>query len=286
MSPPASTPDLATLLTERRTVVVAGVFDALSAVLAQRAGFEALFLSGAAVALTQLARPDVGLVTLTETADLVTRICLRVDLPLLVDGDFGFGNAINVSRTVEVLERAGAGGIQLEDRVEAAAPASLRQRPVVPATVMVDKLHAAVDARRSRHTVVSARTDAFFSHGLDDALERAEWYIEAGADMVFVEGCVADQDRRTVIQRLSPRAPVLFNAGILPADKLPTCAELSSLGYAVILFPANAVSAAGAALENAFRDLKGWSAGGGLSPVAFDDSTGISAGAFMARFPQ
>jgi 2-methylisocitrate lyase-like PEP mutase family enzyme len=216
----------------------------------------------------------------------VTRICLRVDLPMLVDGDFGFGNAINVSRTVEVLERAGASGIQLEDRVEAAVPGTLRQRPVVAADVMVDKLRAAVDARRSRHTVISARTDALFSNGLEDAMERAERYIEAGADMVFVEGCVADRDRRSVIRRLSARAPVLFNAGILPPTGMPTCAELSSLGYAVILFPANAVSAAGAALENAFRQLKDWSAGGGLSPASFDASGAISAGAFMTRFTQ
>jgi 2-methylisocitrate lyase-like PEP mutase family enzyme len=277
---------LATLLAARETLVVAGVYDALSAVLAQRAGFEALFLSGGAVAMTQLARPDVGLITLTETADLVSRICLRVDVPLLVDGDFGFGNAINVSRTVQVLEQAGASGIQLEDRVEAAVPRSLGQRPVVAAAVMVDKIHAAVDARRSRHTVISARSDALFSHGLGDAIERAERYIEAGADMVFVEGCVADGDRRAVVQRLAPRVPVLFNAGILPPGTLPARAELASLGYAVILFPANAVSAAGAALERAFRELQGWRDGAALSAAAFDGSAGIGASEFMARFTQ
>lgn len=275
---------LAALLARRQTVVAAGVFDALSAVLAERAGVEALFVSGAAVALTQLGRPDVGLVTLTETAELVTRVCLRVDLPVLVDGDFGFGNAINVSRTVEMLERAGASGIQLEDRVEAAAPNTMSRRPVVAADVMVAKLHAAVDARRSRETVISARTDALYSSGLDDALERAERYVEAGADMVFVEGCVADQHRRAVIRRLGPRAPVLFNAGILPLQGLPTCAELAGLGFAMILFPANGVSAAGAALENAYREIKGWSAGGELSPVSFDGSAAVAAGPFMARF--
>jgi 2-methylisocitrate lyase-like PEP mutase family enzyme len=281
-APQATT--LAALLARRQTVAVTGVFDALSAVLAARAGFEALFVSGSAVAMAQLARPDVGLVTLTEMADLVARICLRVDVPVLVDGDFGFGNAINVSRTVQVLEQAGASGIQLEDRVEAAAPRNLARRPVVDAAVMVDKLHAALDARRLPSTVISARTDALYSHGLDDALERAQRYVEAGADMVFVEGCVAGHDRRRVIERLAPRAPVLFNAGILKPADLPPWADLSGVGYAMVLFPANAISAAGAGMEEAFGELQAWRGGGTLSPVGFDASAGIGAGEFMTRF--
>jgi len=275
---------LSTRLAQRPGLVATGVFDALSAVLAERAGFEALFLSGSALALTQLARPDVGLLTLTELADSVARISQRVQVPLLVDADHGFGNAINVSRAVQVLERAGASGIQLEDRVEAALPADLGRRPVVGTEIMLGKLRAALDARRSPTTIISARTDAFYSAGLDDALERAERFIETGADMVFVEGCVSDQDRRRVVAQLSARAPVLFNTSILPPEQLPPCAELAALGYAVILFPAVAVAAAGAAMQESLAGLQAWTKGAGFAPAAFDAGASIGSGPFMKKF--
>jgi len=275
---------LATLLATRRPLLATGVFDALSAVLARRAGFEVLFLSGSALALTQLARPDVGLLTLTELADAVARICQRVDVPLLVDADHGFGNAINVHRAVQVLERAGASGIQLEDRVESALPHAVGQRPVVKVSTMIGKINAALDARAASTTLISARTDALYSRGLDDALERAERYVEAGADMVFVEGCAVDRDRRRVISRLSPRAPVLFNAGILPADGLPPYTELAGLGYTVILFPGIAAAAAGAAMQKSLGDLQAWMAGANFVPPAFDAAETVAASDFMSRF--
>lgn len=271
-------------LVERRPLLMAGVFDALSAVLAERAGYEALFLSGSALALTQLGRPDVGLVTLTELADVVARVCARVDVPVLVDADHGFGTAINVSRAVQVLERAGAAGIQLEDRVEAVAPRDLDKRPVVAADVMVGKIRAALDARSSAGTVISARTDALYSRGLEDAMDRAQCFAEAGADMVFVEGCVADADRRRVTGRLAPLAPLLFNASILDPRHLPPYAELRQLGYTVILFPATAAAAAAAGMQKAFRELQGWASGEPFLPEPFDASASIASGAFMERF--
>ena len=272
-------------LAERRSLVVAGVFDALSAVLAQRAGFEGVFLSGSALAQTQLGRPDVGLFSLTELVDVVGRVSARVDVPVLVDADFGFGNAINVYRTVQSLERAGASGIQLEDRLESAPPADMARRPVVGTAIMVDKIRAAADARDSTGTVISARTDALFSSGLDETLDRAERYIDAGADMIFVEGCIKDSDRRAVIDRLSGLRPVLFNAGILDSAQLPDYEDLAQLGYAMILFPGTAIAAAAAGMHNALAELQAWVGGGDrFSPPKFDLGASIDAGAFLDKF--
>lgn len=267
-----------------RPLVVPGVFDTLSAVLAERAGFEALFVSGSAVALSQLARPDVGLVTLTELADTVARISLRVDVPLLVDGDFGFGGTLNVARTVQLLERAGASGIQIEDRLEATPPALLARRPVVDTAVMLDKIAAALDARSRPGTVISARTDALYSNGFEDALERATRYAEAGADMVFVEGCAGREARQRAGERLAGSCPLLFNAGILPPGSSPSLDELAGQGFAVILFPGTAIAAAAAGMDGGLRGLAGWQAGGDFHAPGFDFSTSIDASGFMARF--
>lgn len=276
--------ELATRLVERRPLVAAGVFDALSAVLAERAGFEAVFLSGSALALTQLGRPDVGLLTLTELADVVGRVTSRVDVPVLVDADYGFGNAINVYRTVQVLERAGASGIQLEDRVEAAMPADLKQRPVVSTGVMVDKIRAALDARGSDNMVISARTDALYSSSLDETLGRAECYLDAGADMIFVEGCVTDAARREVTGRLSGTTPVLFNTGIMDQGHMPSFEELDTLGYRVILFPGAAVVAAASAMQRVLADLRGWMHGDSFAPPPADLGAAIGASDFLNRF--
>lgn len=279
----AANPSLLSRLAEPRLLVAAGVFDGLSAVLAQRAGFEAVFLSGSALAYTQLGRPDVGLFTAAELAQVVGRVCERVDIPVLVDADHGFGNAINVFRTVQTLERAGASGIQLEDRREAASPAALPVRPLVSAGLMADKIRAATDARASARTIISARTDALYSATLDEALERAECYLEAGADMIFVEGCATNASRRRVAGQLSGRAPLLFNAGILAAEELPARAEFEELAYSVVLFPGNLVAAAAHAMQQALIPLQGWAQ---IEPRAepVDLRTAIASDEFLARF--
>jgi 2-methylisocitrate lyase-like PEP mutase family enzyme len=276
-------PSLMTRLAEPRLLTAAGVFDALSAVLAERAGFEAVFLSGSALAYTQLGRPDVGLLTATELAAIVGRVCERVDLPVLVDADYGFGNAMNVFRTVRLLERAGASGIQLEDRQEAVPPGDLAGRPVVGAAVMADKIRAAVDARSSAGLVISARTDALFSVGMAETLERAERYLEAGADMIFVEGCTKATSRREVAASFAGRVPLLFNAGILDREALPDHREFHELGYSMVLFPGNVVAQAAEAMQRALAEIRVWA---GEAPPApgVDLSTAIGTDAFMCRF--
>jgi 2-methylisocitrate lyase-like PEP mutase family enzyme len=280
----ADKPNLAARLAAARPLLAVGVFDALSAVLAEQAGFEAVFLSGSSLALTQLARPDVGLLTLTELADATMRISERVAVPLLVDADHGFGNALNVSRAVRLLERAGAAGIQLEDRVEAAVPGDIQQRPVVSMEVMLGKLHAALDARAADTTVISARTDVLYSQGVDAAIERAQRCIEAGADMVFVEGCKTAEERRSVTAQLASQRPLLFNTSILAADELPSAAALAGSGYAVILFPGLAAAAAGSAMQQALAELQQWASGGAWRPPEFDAAAAIAAATFMKRY--
>lgn len=276
-------PSLKTRLAEPRLLTAAGVFDALSALLAERAGFEAVFLSGSALAYTQLGRPDVGLFTATELAAVIGRVCDRVDIPVLVDADHGFGNAINVFRTVQLLERAGASGIQLEDRQEAAPPADVQGRPLVSAGLMADKIRAAVDARASSELVISARTDALSSATMEDALARAERYLEAGADMIFVEGCAADAERHAVATGLAERVPLLFNAGIVERDALPGHGEFEQLGYSMVLFPGNAVGAAAEAMQRALAEIRSWAGEATPAPGA-DLKTAVGTEAFMARF--
>ena len=271
-------------LAERPAVIVPGVFDALSATLAQRAGFEAVFLSGSALAYTQLGRPDVGLLTSTELVAVTSRVCDRVKIPVLVDADQGYGNAMNVYRTTRMLERAGASAIQIEDRVESVAPADVDSRPLVDTDVMVDKIHAALDARSSENTVISARTDALYSRGPEDALERAARYREAGADMIFVEGCVTDENRRRVADRFAGRVPILFNAGIVDSSSLPGHDELEELGYSVILFPGVIVSAVVRAQQRALAELDVWQTGEPNTSEPATVAEAIESRDFLAKF--
>ena len=168
-------------------VVAPGVYDALTASLAASAGFEALYLSGAAIAYTKLGRPDIGLVSMTEVADALAHVCERVETPVIVDADTGYGNALNVQRTVRLLERAGAAAIQLEDQTFPKRCGHLADKGVMPVREMVGKIRAAVDARRRDETIIIARTDAVAVEGFDAAIERARAYAEAGADILFVE---------------------------------------------------------------------------------------------------
>src|SRR5215510_8067484 len=178
---------LRTRLAREPIVVAPGVYDALTAHLAERAGFSTLYISGAAIAYTRLGRPDIGLVSMGEVAETVTLIRDRVDAHLVVDADTGYGNALNVERTVRVLERAGATAIQLEDQDFPKRCGHLDGKVLVPAAEMAGKIKAAVDARRSRETLVIARTDAIAVEGFERAIARAGLYRDAGADVLFVE---------------------------------------------------------------------------------------------------
>lgn len=168
-------------------VVAPGVYDPLSAMLASQAGFRALYISGAAIAYTRLGRPDIGLVSLSEVVETVSLIRDRVDAHLIVDADTGYGNALNVERTVRLLERAGASAIQIEDQSFPKRCGHLDDKTLIPAAEMAGKIKAAVDARRSVDTLIIARTDAVAVEGFDAAIDRAQLYRDAGADVLFVE---------------------------------------------------------------------------------------------------
>lgn len=243
-------------LSTRGIVIAPGVFDAFSALLAERAGFEALYLSGASIAYMRLARPDIGLVTLTEVADTLARICERVALPVMVDADTGFGNAINVLRTVRMLERAGAAAIQIEDQAMPKRCGHLDGKTLVPAAEMAGKIRAALDARRSADTLVIARTDAVAVEGFEPALDRAEAYRGAGADVLFIEALRSVEDMRAATARFAARAPLLAN--IVEGGKTPMLAapELESIGYSIAIFPGGLVRALARAGTDYFENLR------------------------------
>jgi 2-methylisocitrate lyase-like PEP mutase family enzyme len=232
-------------LADPRIVLAPGVYDALSALLAERAGFEALYLSGASIAYTRLGRPDIGLVTATEVENTLANIRERTPLPVIVDADTGFGNAINVRRTVRMLERAGGAGIaiQLEDQTLPKRCGHLDGKALVSTAEMCGKIRAAVDARSSDATLVIARTDAVAVEGLPPALERAEAYREAGADVLFVEAVRSDEDMRAAVAWLGGKAPLLVN--MVEGGKTPirTAAELEALGFSIAIFPGGTVRA-------------------------------------------
>ncbi|MBT4491034.1 MAG: isocitrate lyase/PEP mutase family protein, partial [Rhodospirillaceae bacterium] len=180
-------PSLRELLQAPEIVVAPGIYDAFGALMVERAGFPAAYLSGASIAYTRFGRPDLGLVGMDEVAAVLSAIGERVQAPLIVDADTGYGNALNVIRTTKLFERNGATVIQLEDQDLPKRCGHLAGKTLVPAAEMVGKIKAALDARRSADTLIMARTDAIAVEGLDAALDRAERYREAGADILFVE---------------------------------------------------------------------------------------------------
>src|SRR5499426_2526431 len=192
--------NLRTRLTRKPIVVAPGVYDALTAHLAEQAGFTAIYLSGAGIAYTRLWRPDIGLVAMSEVADTIALIRDRVGSHLIVDADTGYGNALNVARTVRLFERSGANAIQIEDQALPKRCGHLDDKALVPADEMVGKVKAALDARHSRETLVVARTDAIAVEGFEQAIARAVSYREAGADVLFVEA----PKTRAELERIPP----------------------------------------------------------------------------------
>ncbi|KAA0180785.1 carboxyvinyl-carboxyphosphonate phosphorylmutase [Cupriavidus gilardii] len=237
-------------------VLAPGVYDALSALLAEQAGFEALYLSGGAVAYTLLGRSDVGLTTATETADVLARIADRVSLPIIVDGDTGYGNALNTQRTVRAFERAGAAMIQLEDQGFPKRCGHLAGKSLVSTAEMCGKLRAALDARHDADTLILARTDAVAVEGLDAAIERAEAYLACGVDALFIEAVVSAEDMDRVCGRFAARIPLLANmveGGKTPIQSAP---ELGRRGYRIVIYPGGTVRFASRQLQRYFAGLK------------------------------
>ncbi|MDF3885397.1 isocitrate lyase/PEP mutase family protein [Cupriavidus basilensis] len=250
-----TTPLLEHRLREPRVLLAPGVYDAFSALLAAQAGFEALYLSGAAVAYTQLGRSDVGLTTATETADIVGRITDRVDVPLIVDADTGYGNALNVIRTVRSLERAGAAMIQIEDQTFPKRCGHLDNKRVVSTAEMCGKLKAALDSRASPRTLILARTDAVAIEGLDAAIERAEAYVECGVDALFIEALRTEEDMALVCERFAGRIPLLAN--MVEGGKTPvqSAAALGNRGFRIVIFPGGVVRFLGAQMKHYYSTL-------------------------------
>lgn len=237
MSAGTATPGarLRALLASKAIVVAPGAYDALTARLVERAGFPAVYLSGAGVSYTHLARPDLGLVTLDEMVARASAITAAVGIPVIADGDTGFGNALNVQRTVRAYEAAGLAGIQLEDQTFPKRCGHLEGKDVIGTEEMAGKIRAAVDARQDERFVIIARTDAIATHGLAEALDRLRRYAEAGADVLFADGPTTLEELRAIPPALPrPAMANMVEGGRTPM--LPT-AELAKLGYRLVIFP-------------------------------------------------
>ena len=248
--------NLKSRLTQPDIVLAPGVYDALSALIAEQSGFEAVYLSGASIAYTRLGRSDVGLTTYTEVAETLARITDRVSLPVIVDADTGFGNALNVMRTVKGFERAGAAMIQIEDQTFPKRCGHLDGKAVVPVGEMVGKLKAALDARTSSDTLILARTDALAVEGLDAALARAQAYLEAGVDALFIEALRTPTQMSAACQRFGNRVPLLAN--MVEGGKTPvqSAAALQAQGFKIAIFPGGTARAVAHTLQGYYASLK------------------------------
>jgi carboxyvinyl-carboxyphosphonate phosphorylmutase len=242
------------LLASGETILAPGAFDALSARLVEEAGFPAVYMTGFGTSAALLGRPDVGLLTMTEMADNAARIAACVDIPLIADADTGYGNPINVIRTVGAYEAAGAAGIHIEDQVAPKKCGHMDGKLVIPAGEMAQKVRAAVEARTDPDFVIIARTDARAVEGLDSALDRARQYRDAGADVLFVEA-VTSEDEAAAVTRALPGVPLLFNwaeGGKTPPVSLE---RLRELGYRIVIFPISTLLASAAAMRRILAEI-------------------------------
>lgn len=242
------------LVDARRGTLVPGAFNAFSAKVIADIGFEALYVTGAGVTNMHLGLPDQGFMGLAEIAEQTSRIRDAVELPLIVDADTGFGNALNVRHTIRVLERAGADCVQLEDQVSPKRCGHFAGKAVIDTGEMVGKIKAAVDARHDSGLLVMARTDARSVHGFEAAIERAQAFADAGADILFVEATETAEEIRALPQRLRP--PQLMNMVIGGRTPIVDADELAALGYGIVLYANAALQGALVGMQRALRVLK------------------------------
>jgi 2-methylisocitrate lyase-like PEP mutase family enzyme len=237
-------------------LIAPGIYDPLTALIAEKAGFEALYVSGAAIAYTRLGRPDIGLVSMDEVAATVALIRDRVDAKLVVDADTGYGNALNVERTVRLFERAGANAIQLEDQEFPKRCGHLDDKTLIPAPEMAGKIKAAVDSRASADTLIIARTDAIAVEGFDRAMARATLYREAGADMLFIEAPRERAELGRIGALMGKATPLMAN--MVEGGKTPilSAGELQELGFAFVIFPGAIVRALAKAAQDFYGSLR------------------------------
>jgi carboxyvinyl-carboxyphosphonate phosphorylmutase len=242
------------LLGSGETIVAPGAFDPLAARLVEEAGFDAVYMTGFGTSAALLGRPDVGLLTMTEMAGNAARIAACVDIPVIADADTGYGNPLNVIRTVGAYEAAGVAGIHIEDQVAPKKCGHMEGKQVIAAGEMAQKVRAAVDARTDPDFVIIARTDARAVEGLQSAIERASRYLDAGADVLFVEAVVNEAEAAAVAEAF-PGVPLLFNwaeGGKTPPLGL---ARLRELGYRIVIFPIGTLLAATAAMRGILQEI-------------------------------
>jgi 2-methylisocitrate lyase-like PEP mutase family enzyme len=232
-----------------------GAYDAFSALLVEQAGFEAVYMSGASISYTQIGRSDIGLISASQVADIIGRVADRVSIPLIVDADTGFGNALNVQHTVRTFERMGANALQLEDQTAPKRCGHLAGKELVSTGEMVGKIKAAVDARASEEMLIIARTDAIAVEGFDAALARAHDYAQAGADVLFVEAPQSLEQMAAICAAL-PNTPLLAN--MVEGGKTPiqTCDQLSNMGFKLVIAPGSMVRAHAFMAQDFLSQLK------------------------------
>ena len=237
-------------------LIAPGVYDGLTAALAEQAGFEALYLSGAAVAYTRLGRPDIGLATMSEMADTMALIRDRVALPVIIDADTGHGNALNAQRTMRVYERMGANALQIEDQTYPKRCGHLSDKSLIPMAEMAGKIAAMADARASDETLIIARTDAIAVEGFNAALDRAEAYRAAGADALFIEAPRSGDELARVAGHFDGRVPLMANMVEGGATPVQSAADLQALGYDLVIFPGGIVRALARTAEDYYTSLR------------------------------
>jgi carboxyvinyl-carboxyphosphonate phosphorylmutase len=244
------------LLAAPAPLIAPGAYDALSARLVEQAGFDVVYMTGFGTTASLIGRPDVGLLSGAEMVDNARRIVSAVDVPVIADADTGYGNALNVLRTVQLYEQAGVAGIQLEDQVMPKKCGHMSGKALIGADEMVGKIRAAVEARRDPDLVVIARTDAVAVLGLDEAIGRAKAFADAGADLLFVEAPTSEEDIATVAEQLRGVAPLVFNWA--EGGKTPPLpyARIAELGFALVIYPIGTLLAATAGIRSLLASLK------------------------------
>lgn len=237
------------------TLLAPGIYDALSGLIAEQSGAQAVYLSGASIAYTRFGRSDVGLVSVSEVHDTLAAVTDRIKIPIIVDADTGFGNALNVQRTIRNFERAGAAAIQIEDQSFPKRCGHLDGKVLIKTDEMVGKVKAAVDARKTSDTLIIARTDARAVEGLQEAIDRAHIYEEAGADILFIEAPRSVDELKIIRKSFHLNTPLLAN--MVEGGKTPvkTADDLKSLGFNIVIFPGGAVRAATFQLQEYYAGL-------------------------------
>jgi 2-methylisocitrate lyase-like PEP mutase family enzyme len=246
---------LAQRLQQPKALLAPGVYDALSALIAEQAGFEALYLSGASIAYSRLGRSDIGLTTVTEVAQTLAHITDRVRVPVIVDADTGFGNALNTQRTVRDFERAGAAMIQIEDQTFPKRCGHLDGKGVVPVAEMQGKLKAALDARHSSNTLILARTDALAVEGIESASDRAEAYLACGVDALFIEALRTPEQMQQACAQFAHRIPLLANMVEGGQTPIQSATELGERGFRIVIFPGGTARAVAHTLQGYYGSL-------------------------------